>query len=73
MSDPHAQSIPIFGDRFQTIYYTEGTGVALVVTRVKSRMRQKERPMANAEAALAWAKAHQAGMVYLPAGAIGGN
>jgi hypothetical protein len=73
MNNPHAGEIPFFSDRFQTIFFQEGHSTAIVVTRVKTKMREKTLPMPNAEAALAWAKKHQAGLYYLPAVASAGN
>jgi len=73
MIDPHIGDITHFSERFQTIFFQEGKAAAIVVTRVKSRMRQKTLPMPNGEAALAWAKENQAAMYYLPAAASTGN
>jgi hypothetical protein len=73
MNNPHAGEIPIFPTSLQTVFFTEGSPAAIVVTRMKAGYRQRSVKMASAEAALAWAKKRQAGLVYVPAAADPGQ
>jgi hypothetical protein len=51
----------------RTMFYIEGQGTALLMTRGKRDYRERLVKMESAEAALAWCKQHTAGLVYCPA------
>lgn len=67
MNDPHSEEIPIFPTSLQTVFFTEGSTAAIVVTNRNGSRSQRTLKITSAEQALAWAKKHQAGLLYLPA------
>jgi len=69
MSNPHAGEIPFFPTILQTVFFSEGSAAAIVVTNKNGRRTERKMKIKSAEDALAWAKKRQAGMVYLPAAA----
>jgi hypothetical protein len=71
MNNPHHGELPFSGSRFQTVFFTEGNQAAILVTEMNGTMQQEPLEITTAEAALAWAKANQAGMVYNPFNASG--
>jgi hypothetical protein len=49
-----------------TVFVTEGTKAALVVTADGWRMTKRRMQFDSPEAALAWCRLHRAAMVYAP-------
>jgi len=69
MSNPHAGEIPFFPTSLQTVFFAEGSDAAIVVTNKNGRRTERSVKIQSAEAALAWAKKRQAGLIYVPAAA----
>ena len=56
----------------RTVFVVEGNPLAIVVTNVAGKMTKSHRRF-TPEAALAWCRAHRAGLVYAPAENVATN
>jgi hypothetical protein len=67
MKSPHGGfTPPDFSGQTKTMFYSEGNPAATLVTNRAGRRSVKSFEFPQAEAALAWCRAHGAMLIYLP-------
>jgi hypothetical protein len=59
-------AVKAFHGQEKTLFYSEGSHIALLITHESSEMKGDPLPMQTAEAALAWCKTNNARFIYLP-------
>jgi hypothetical protein len=64
MSQPQINP-DLFGQS-QTMFYTEGQTIAVLVTRKGEKFEQSHPRFASAGRALAWCRINRAGFIYMP-------
>lgn len=66
MSQPQI-SPDLFGQNSQTMFYTEGQTIAVLVTRKGEKMEHSHPRFLTAHLALTWCQTNRAGFIYVPA------